>query len=154
MLQCSSVSGGTALIFLWILPSCYFPLSLSTAEYGLQRIAFWSIYLHNQIRMCDCQWTPPSEGAPEERGCCPAQQWRDSPPLSPSKLACTCIAPTHPGCSSAIRRSTLGGNDLQAVEGDGERNTAREGSECVMGVGGQGWAELFKHAECELALRG
>lgn len=84
---------------------------------------------------------PPSEGAPEERGCCPAQQWRT--PL--------CHHPTSPAPASHTPTSQVGycaslGLALCSEE---------EEEECCDGSGrAGGWAEIFKHAEDELALRG
>lgn len=69
--------------------------------------------------------------------------------------ACTCIPPTHPGCRPALTvvqvwtcsRGAVRESERKGEEGGG-------GFECVTGVGGQGLSKIFKHAECELALRG
>lgn len=74
--------------------------------------------------------------------------------------ACTCIPHTHPPIRTAGRprqQSTLG----LAAHG-GVRESERKGEGGGGGGGwsawweweGRGWAEIFKHAECELALRG
>ncbi|MEQ2296180.1 hypothetical protein AMECASPLE_022313 [Ameca splendens] len=80
----------------------------------------------------------PSEGAPEERGCCPAQQWR-TPLLSAAIQPCTCIF-----CFHVVGRLQwqfrLG--PLQPLRGKGaqekEEEKAEGGSGAVMGEEGQG----------------
>lgn len=69
--------------------------------------------------MRDCLWAPPSEGAPEERGCCPAQQWM-TPLLShpPTSLH---LQPTHPSIraagQSAARAWTCSGGGVSERKG-------------------------------------
>lgn len=99
---------------------------------------------------CDCQWASPPEGAPEERGCCPAQQWRT--PLLSHPPTSSAPASQHPPTRAAGRPRLQSFLRLAAAEGwESERKGEKGGGGSSVG---RGWAEIFKHAECELALRG
>lgn len=114
---------------------------------GLQRVAFWSRHLHNQIRMRDRQRASPIRGCSRGERALSSATMEGSPPLflSLSLQPCTCSRKPNPtrGCTPAPeRRSCADSEGYGACGGELE------------GKGAGGWSKIFKHAGCELALKG
>lgn len=98
---------------------------------------------------------PPSEGAPEERGRCPAQQWR-APLLSAALQAvCTCTRnPPNTGGCTAAPSATRVLTCCEERKAEGEKRGEERGWSVQWEWEGRGLSKIFKHAGCELALKG